>query len=99
MISNGIKGRIINTASMSSFVVNYPQKQTVYNLSKAAVVQATRSLAVEWAPHGIRVNCISPGYTLTPLTEVPELADMRQTFAEGTPMKRMCEPDELIGAA
>lgn len=99
MISNGIKGRIINTASMSSFVVNFPQKQSVYNLSKAAVVQMTRSLAVEWAPHGIRVNCISPGYTLTPLTQQPELADMRQMFSDGAPMKRMCDPDELIGAA
>ena len=99
MMDNNIKnGKIINTASMSSFVVNHPQKQTVYNLSKAAVVQMTRSMAVEWAGR-IYVNCISPGYTLTPLTKQPELAGMRELFANGTPLKRMCEPDELIGGA
>ena len=100
MINNKIEnGKIINTASMSSFVVNHPQKQTVYNLSKAAVVQMTRSLAVEWAQYGIYVNCISPGYTLTPLLKQPELADMRELFAKGTPLKRCAEPDELIGGA
>ena len=100
MIQNNIKpGKIINTASMSSFVVNHPQKQTVYNLSKAAVVQMTRSMAVEYAPYDICVNCVSPGYTLTPLLKQPELTPMREIFANGTPLKRCCEPEELIGGA
>jgi D-arabinitol 2-dehydrogenase len=53
--------------SMSGSVVNVPQAQTPYNVSKAAVRHMARSLAVEWAGCGIRVNCVSPGYMRTPL--------------------------------
>eukprot|EP00483_Globobulimina_turgida_P013221 UN13245 len=73
MIKNKIKGKIINTASMSATVVNWPQRQAVYNLSKAAVAHMTRSLAVEMAEHGICVNSINPGYTLTPMVKQPGL--------------------------
>jgi NAD(P)-dependent dehydrogenase (short-subunit alcohol dehydrogenase family) len=61
-------GSIVNTASMSAHVVNVPQPQSSYNASKAAVVQLTKSLAVEWAPKHVRVNSISPGYIGTDLT-------------------------------
>jgi NAD(P)-dependent dehydrogenase (short-subunit alcohol dehydrogenase family) len=57
-------GSIINMASMSAHVVNVPQATANYNASKAGVVQLTKCLAVEWAPHNVRVNSISPGYTL-----------------------------------
>jgi sorbose reductase len=90
------KGSIINIASMSGTSVNVPQKQATYNSSKAAVMQLTKSLAIEWAPYGIRVNSISPGYTRT------ELVDMaKHMFAQWeslTPMGRMCTPEELVGA-
>jgi sorbose reductase len=90
------KGSIINIASMSGSVVNVPQKQASYNASKAGVVLLTKCLAVEWAPYGIRVNSLSPGYTRT------ELVDMaKHMFAQWeslTPMGRMCTPDELVGA-
>ncbi|KAI9747342.1 MAG: hypothetical protein M1815_004307 [Lichina confinis] len=60
-------GSLILIGSMSGAVVNVPQPQAPYNASKAAVRQLAASLAVEWAPHGIRVNCISPGYMETAL--------------------------------
>ena len=53
---------------MSGHIVNWPQEQASYNASKAAVIQMTKSLAVEYCKDGIRVNCISPGYMYTELT-------------------------------
>lgn len=60
-------GSLIFIGSMSGSVVNVPQKQTPYNMSKAAVRHMAASLAVEWAHANIRVNCVSPGYIQTPL--------------------------------
>ncbi|KAF3940482.1 hypothetical protein ABW19_dt0206068 [Dactylella cylindrospora] len=62
-------GSIIMIGSMSGSAVNVPQPQAPYNASKAAVRQLAASFAIEWAPHGIRVNCISPGYMMTALTK------------------------------
>lgn len=89
-------GSIINIASMSGGIVNRPQAQSAYNASKAAVMHLTRSLAAEWAPHNIRVNSISPGYTLSELTrQFPEHFDGWMPYI---PMGRMAEPEELVGA-
>lgn len=62
-------GKIINTASISGSISNTPQNQVVYNTTKAGVMHMTRSLAAEWAPRGVRVNSISPGYTRTKLLD------------------------------
>lgn len=95
MIPQG-SGSIINIASMSAHIVNRPQTQVAYNSSKAAVVHLTRSLAVEWAQHKVRVNSISPGYTLSELTkQFPEYFDGWMPYI---PMGRMAEPEELVGA-
>jgi sorbose reductase len=90
------KGSIINIASMSATVANVPQKQAHYNASKAGVVLLTKCLAVEWAPHGIRVNSLSPGYTRTELVDMA--VHMFAQWESLTPMGRMCTPDELVGA-
>jgi NAD(P)-dependent dehydrogenase (short-subunit alcohol dehydrogenase family) len=95
-------GKIINTASMSASIVNWPQKQAHYNTSKAAVVHLTHTLAVEWADRGVRVNCISPGYTrtklLVDLAETPAGKVFVPQWTEQTPMKMMAEVTDLQGA-
>jgi NAD(P)-dependent dehydrogenase (short-subunit alcohol dehydrogenase family) len=95
-------GKIINTASMSGHIVNTPQNQAPYNVSKAAVIHMTRSLAAEWADYGIRMNSISPGYTKTALVEnliaTPEGKKMMEAWLPLIPMHRLAEVTELQGA-
>lgn len=92
-------GKIINTASMSGSVVNRPQSQASYNASKAGVVHLTKSLAAEWAPHGIRVNSISPGYILTALVnKIPEVAQHLPFWTGLTPVGRLGQVEDLQGA-
>lgn len=93
-------GSIINTASMSGHIVNVPQPQCSYNASKAAVIQLTKSLAVEWALKNVRVNSISPGYIGTELTlNSPTLKPLIEQWNAMAPLKRMGKPDELQGIA
>jgi NAD(P)-dependent dehydrogenase (short-subunit alcohol dehydrogenase family) len=93
-------GSIVNIGSMSAHIVNHPQRQAVYNASKAAVVHYTRSLAVEWADRDIRVNSISPGYTETALTAVSRAIPERlASWEAGTPLGRIAKPEEIAGAA
>lgn len=95
MLKNG-GGSIINTASMSAHIVNVPQPQCAYNASKAGVIQLTKSLAIEWAKRGVRVNSISPGYIGTELTlNSPTLVPLIEKWNEMAPMGRMGKPEEL----
>lgn len=96
LIEKKQKGSIVNTGSMSAKIVNYPQRQASYNTSKAGVVQLTKSLAVEWADYGIRVNSISPGYIFTELTSFVR-EDWREFWKDLTPQKRMGSPEEVAG--
>ena len=90
-------GTIINLASISGHVVNVPQKQAVYNSSKAGVAMLTKSMALEWAEYGIRVNSISPGYMKTEMT-LETMADLFPEWEAITPLGRLGEPEELRGA-
>ncbi|RIP37359.1 glucose 1-dehydrogenase [Staphylococcus gallinarum] len=95
------RGSIINTSSMSGIIVNTPQPQAAYNTSKGAVIMFTKSLASEWAQHGIRVNTIAPGYMKTELTKdyFAQGGDMIDTWMKFTPLGRPGVPEELQGAA
>ena len=97
MIERGIKGSIINMASMSGSVVNIPQWQASYNASKAGVIHMSKSLAMEWAPYGICVNSFSPGYINTPMSaDTP--AELRDAWMPLIPLHRFGETDELMPA-
>lgn len=97
MMEQGVKGSIINMASMSGSIVNIPQWQASYNASKAGVIHLTKSLAMEWARYGIRVNSLSPGYIATPMS-----ADVGQELKDAwtplMPTHEMGSPEALIPA-
>lgn len=97
MIKNKSGGTIVNTASMSGHIVNFPQEQCAYNAAKAGVIHLTKSLAMEWAKFGIRVNALSPGYIGSAMSKDAP-ADWQKIWFSWSPMPRMGDPDELSGA-
>lgn len=99
MIKQGNGGSIIFIASMSGHIVNWPQQQSCYNASKAGVIMLGKSLAAEWAGHGVRVNSISPGYMDTALNRVAALDAQKVLWTERTPMNRLGGVDELNNLA
>ncbi len=87
-------GTIINIGSISAMIVNRPQWQPAYNASKAAVHQLTKSLAAEWAPYGVRVNALAPGYVKTDMAPVDE-PQFRANWIEDAPMRRYATVEEV----
>jgi NAD(P)-dependent dehydrogenase (short-subunit alcohol dehydrogenase family) len=90
------KGCIVNTASMLTFFGG--PRVPAYTASKGGIAQLTRSLAVAWAPEGIRVNAVAPGWISTPMTQA--LRDDPQRSApilSRTPMARWGTPEDIAG--
>jgi NAD(P)-dependent dehydrogenase (short-subunit alcohol dehydrogenase family) len=91
-------GRIINVASMDAF--RHEPDIGVYSISKAAVVQATKIMAEEWAKYNIRVNAIAPGHIHTRLGDsvFEAMPGYKKELLDKVPMRRIGNPDEIVGA-
>jgi Tropinone reductase 1 len=89
---------VVNISSVAGF--GHMRTGIVYGMSKAALHQMTKNLAVEWAPYNIRVNAIAPWYIQTPLAEqVLSDKDYFREVIKATPMKRIGQPEEVAGLA
>lgn len=99
LLANQLSGSAVLIASMSGLIVNVPQWAASYNSSKAAVAHLAKSLAVEWAASGIRVNSMSPGYVLTDLTQqiIDREPELLADWISRIPMGRMALPADLTG--
>jgi NAD(P)-dependent dehydrogenase (short-subunit alcohol dehydrogenase family) len=92
------RGNIINMASVDA-VIGAP-KLAAYAASKGGAVQITKTLALEWAQHNIRVNAIAPGFVATEFTRgMRENEKMRQMLVDMHPIGRLAEAEDIVGAA
>jgi NAD(P)-dependent dehydrogenase (short-subunit alcohol dehydrogenase family) len=90
------RGKVVNVASMLSFFG--AGLAPAYSASKGGIAQLTKSLAIAWAPEGIRVNAIAPGWIATPLTQALQNDPARSAAIVGrTPMGRWGQPQDLSG--
>ena len=88
------KGKVIMVSSVSG--LTHTSSGSLYGMTKAALLQLTRNLAVEWAPDGIRVNAVAPWYISTPLASpVLNNPEKREGILKRTPMNRIGEPEEV----
>jgi NAD(P)-dependent dehydrogenase (short-subunit alcohol dehydrogenase family) len=96
MVERGM-GSQINIASLNT---DRPLKHVLpYAASKAGMGHMTRSLALEWGPHGVRVNAVAPGFTVTELTEkLWQDGNLRSWALAHTPQRRLGQPEDMVGA-
>ncbi|MBN2095838.1 glucose 1-dehydrogenase [Candidatus Peregrinibacteria bacterium] len=92
------KGSIVNIASVAGLMAF--AQSAAYNVSKAGIIMLTKTLAAEWAPHGIRVNAICPGVFVTDMTKgLLKDKGFQNMIKASVPLQRSGTPDELAGAA
>ena len=98
MIERGEGGKIVNISSVAAFAGGHPEyMQTVgYNASKGAIVSMTRDLATSWAPHGITVNAIAPGWFPTKMSG-GLIEKFEDRMLSGIPLHRFGNPEDLKG--
>ena len=96
MIAAGRPGSIVNIASILG--LRQATHLLPYAAAKAALVQVTRSLALEWARHGIRVNAIAPGYVITEMNRDFFASEAGHAMAKRVPQRRVGSPGDLDGA-
>jgi meso-butanediol dehydrogenase/(S,S)-butanediol dehydrogenase/diacetyl reductase len=91
------RGAVVNVASQAA-LVSLPS-QAAYTTSKGAVAALTRSLAIDWAEHGVRVNAVAPGFTVTPMTAAFfENETFVQAATRRIPLGRLLGPEEIAAA-
>lgn len=94
MLKKEKQGAVINVASVAATLDDHTGAP--YGMAKSGLLQMTRSLAVEWASHGIRVNAVSPWFTLTPLTRgLLQQPEKIGPVLQRTPLRRVAEPHEI----
>lgn len=99
LVDAGSGGAIVNLASMAALVSDASEPTAHYNASKAGVVALTRQMAVELAPHGIRVNCVCPGVIDTPMLRLMDDADAGERYLrESVPLGRLGTAKEVARA-
>jgi NAD(P)-dependent dehydrogenase (short-subunit alcohol dehydrogenase family) len=92
-------GAVANVSSIMGLCGGGLYPNPAYHAAKGALVNLTRALALEWAPFGVRVNAVAPGFVRTKLVE-PLMADaeMAQALLAATPLGRLIEPEEVADA-
>jgi len=95
MIKRGLGGKIINISSMMALRVT--AKLTLYGMSKAAIAQMTKQMALEWARHDIQVNAICPGYIETEMNAKHWLTEAGKGMVAAMPRRRIGKPDVMDG--
>lgn len=95
MIDAGVGGSIVNVASILG--IRVASHVSAYAASKAGLVQLSRSLALEWARHGIRVNALCPGYIETDLNRDFFATDAGKALIRRVPQRRLGQPSDLDG--
>ncbi len=96
MVAAGKQGSIVNIASVLGLRV--AAQMLAYVAAKAALVQVTKALALEWARHGIRVNAIAPGYVETDMNREVLRSEVGQALVKRIPQRRIGSPADLDGA-
>jgi NAD(P)-dependent dehydrogenase (short-subunit alcohol dehydrogenase family) len=99
MVASGCGGTIVNTASIMGLSGGGLYPNISYQTTKGAIVNMTRALAVEWAPHRIRVNAVAPTWTRTSfIGELDRNPELMRRIREVTPLARLAEPEEVAYA-